>query len=104
MDGRPAARVVPRLPAAADVASVSRGIAVAAGEVLPGCNARLEERLRITKNPDAEFATLAEMLVEDVAGWPEDAWLVLDDAQLLLEREPTSGFVSSCCGTPRSTR
>ncbi len=49
-------------PAAADVASVSRGIAIAAGEVLPGCNARLEERLRITKNPDAEYATLAEML------------------------------------------
>ena len=82
-------------PAAADVASVSRGIAIAAGEVLPGCNARLEERLRITKNPDDEYATLAEMLVEDVDGWPEDAWLVLDDTQLLLEREPTSEFVSS---------
>ena len=82
-------------PAAADVASVSRGIALAAGEVLPGCNARLEERLRITKNPDAEYATLAEMLIEDVDGWPEDAWLVLDDTQLLLEREPTSEFVSS---------
>ena len=82
-------------PAAADVASVSRGIAIAAGEVLPGCNARLEERLRITKNPDAEYATLAEMLIEDVDGWPEDAWLVLDDTQLLLEREPTSEFVSS---------
>ena len=27
--------------------------------------------------------------------WPEDAWLVLDDAQLLLEREPTSEFVST---------
>ena len=82
-------------PAAADVASVSRGIAIAAGEVLPGCNARLEERLRITKNPDAEYATLAEMLIEDVDGWPDDAWLVLDDTQLLLEREPTSEFVST---------
>ena len=35
------------------------------------------------------------MLVEDVDGWPEDAWLVLDDTQILLEREPTSEFVSS---------
>ena len=68
-------------PAAADVASVSRGIAARRRRRAPGCNARLEERLRITKSPDAEFATLAEMLVEDLAGWPEDAWLVLDDAQ-----------------------
>lgn len=81
--------------AAADVASVARGVATASAGVAPGCNLRLEERLRITKNPDAEFATLAEILIEDLAGWPSDAWLVLDDAQHVLEKESTSAFVAA---------
>ncbi len=80
---------------AVDVASVARGLAAAAADVLPECNRRLEERLRITKNPDAEFGTLAEILVEDLAEWPENAWLVFDDAQHVLERETTSEFVSA---------
>ena len=81
--------------AAVDVASVARGLASAAADVLLECNVRLEERLRITKNPDEEFATLAEILIEDLAEWPADAWLVLDDAQHVLDREATSAFVSA---------
>ena len=88
-------RLVPRSVAAADVASVARGLASAAADVLLECNVRLEERLRITKNPDEEFATLAEILIEDLAEWPADAWLVLDDAQHVLDREATSAFVSA---------
>ncbi len=80
---------------AVDVASVARGLATAAANVIPECNRRLDERLRVTKNPDAEFATLAEILVEDIADWPQDAWLVFDDAQHLLERDATSEFVSA---------
>jgi LuxR family maltose regulon positive regulatory protein len=82
-------------PAAVDVASVARGVAAAAAEVVPDCNRRLEERLRITKSPDAEYETLAEILAEDVDSWPPDAWLVLDDAQHVLERDATSKFIAS---------
>jgi LuxR family transcriptional regulator, maltose regulon positive regulatory protein len=91
-----------RVPAAAaDVASVSRGIALAAADVLPGCSDRLAERLRITKNAEAEFETLAEMLVDDLEAWPREAWLVLDDAQHLLEREPTSVFAAMIVGSSK---
>ena len=87
--------------AAVDVGSVARGLVGAAAEIVPGCAARLEERLRITKNADAEFGTLAELLVEDLAEWPEEAWLVLDDAQHVLEHEPTSSFISAVVRTSR---
>jgi ATP/maltotriose-dependent transcriptional regulator MalT len=70
-------------------------VAAAAADVVPDCNRRLEERLRITKSPDAEYETLAEILAEDIDAWPSDAWLILDDAQHVLERDATSMFIAS---------
>lgn len=39
----------------------------------------------VTPAAYAEFEALAELLIEDLGTWPPDAWLVIDDAQYLVE-------------------
>jgi LuxR family maltose regulon positive regulatory protein len=65
--------------ASADVAVLSVGLAQAAATILEGCDVRLRERLTSTQRPCEEAEILAEILAEDLAGWPDDAWLVIDD-------------------------
>ena len=69
--------------ASADVAALSVGIAAVAAGFIPGCEKRLRERLMVTQSPADEVDVLAEILAEDIAGWPTDAWLVVDDYQFL---------------------
>lgn len=64
---------------ATDVAVLATGLASAAATIVPACDARLRERLSVTPSPSDEAHVLAEMLAEDLAAWPADAWLVLDD-------------------------
>ena len=64
---------------ATDVAVLATGLAGAAAVIIPGCDARLRERLSVTASPSDEAHVLAEMLAEDLVDWPPDAWLVLDD-------------------------
>lgn len=64
---------------AADVAVVARGLATAANDVTPGVGRRMLERLAATEDPEREAVLLAEMLAEDLEGWPSEGWLVLDD-------------------------
>jgi LuxR family transcriptional regulator, maltose regulon positive regulatory protein len=66
-------------PASADVAALSVGLAAAAAEIVPGAGERMRARLRATDRPDDDSTVLAEMLSDDLAEWPEDAWLVIDD-------------------------
>jgi DNA-binding CsgD family transcriptional regulator len=67
--------------ASADVAGLALGLAEAAEEVVRGAAARLRARLRATPNPENEAGLLAEMIAEDVAQWPDEAWLAIDDYQ-----------------------
>jgi len=39
----------------------------------------MRQRLRATDRPEEDAQILAEMLAEDLADWPEDAWLAIDD-------------------------
>jgi ATP/maltotriose-dependent transcriptional regulator MalT len=81
--------------ASADVAVLAVGLAVAAAEILPECDRRLRERLTATSSPSEEATVLAAMLAEDVAGWPEDAWLVVDDYHLLGVAPEAESFVET---------
>ena len=76
----PGTRVGPPRPTWPFFRSASREAAV---ELLPGCDGRIRERVRATRNPAAEVDLLAELLAEDFAGWPTDAWLVIDDYQFV---------------------
>jgi LuxR family transcriptional regulator, maltose regulon positive regulatory protein len=80
-------------PASADVAALALGIAAAAGEVVPGAEDRLRERLRATNHPEQETDVLAELLAEDLAEWPSEAWLGIDDYQFAMEAEASERFV-----------
>ncbi len=66
-------------PASADVAALAVGLAAAAAEILPGAGDRMRHRLRATDRPEEDARILGEMLAEDLADWPEDAWLAIDD-------------------------
>lgn len=65
--------------ASADVAVLSVGLAQAAAAIVEGCDVRLRERLTSTQRPGEDAEILAEILAEDLASWPDDAWLVIDD-------------------------
>jgi len=69
--------------ASADVAHLAIGLAEAASALLPGCDTRLRERLLSTRDPAVEVELLGQILAEDLAPWPSDAWLVIDDYHLL---------------------
>lgn len=77
----------------ADVAVLARELAAAAAEIVPGCDRRLCERLNATTDPAGEVAVLAEMLSEDLTGWPDDAWIAIDDYHHLCAAAAPETFV-----------
>ncbi len=76
-------------PASTDVAALALGLAQAAEEVLVGAGTRLQEHLRTSHSPHSEVIRIANILADDLAHWPEDAWMVIDDYQHLAH-EPTA--------------
>lgn len=80
-------------PASADVAALAVGVATAAAEIVPGAGDRMRQRLRATDRPEEDAGILAEMLAEDLAEWPEAAWLVIDDYHFAMESTAAESFV-----------
>ena len=80
-------------PASADVAALAVGIAEAASEIVPAAGNRMRQRLRATDHPEQDAIVLAEMLGEDLAEWPEDAWLVIDDYHFATESLACEVFI-----------
>ena len=80
-------------PAAADVAALAVGLARSAAEIVPEAGRRMGERLRATGTPEQDVQPLAELLAEDLADWPEDAWLAFDDYQFASESSFAEEFV-----------
>ncbi len=76
-------------PASTDVAALALGLAQAAEEVFEGAGTRLQEHLRTSHSPNSEVIRIADILVDDLAHWPEDVWMVIDDYQHLAH-EPTA--------------
>src|SRR5918996_924830 len=80
-------------PSSTDVAALALGLARAATEVVPECDARLREHLRALPAPAEHVDVLAELLGEDLESWPQDAWLVLDDYQEIGATDDAERFV-----------
>ncbi|MCS7006309.1 MAG: hypothetical protein RMM28_02765, partial [Thermoleophilia bacterium] len=57
---------------ATDVAALALGLATAASELVPGCDIRLREHLRAVPAPADDLETIADILGEDLANWPEN--------------------------------
>ena len=77
------------------VAALSLGLARASTDIVPDCDSRLREHLRALPAPAENVEVLAEILGEDLAAWPTDAWLVLDDYQELAEAEDAERSVAA---------
>lgn len=80
-------------PASADVAALVRGLATELASVVPGTGQRVDQRLRLTAEPERDVALLAELLAADLDEWPGDAWLVLDEYHLVTESKISETFV-----------
>ena len=79
--------------ATADVAALIAGLAEVVSEVIPGAGERAVARMRATGTPEQDAEILAELFAEDLAGWPDDLWLVFDDYQFAMEAQAPERFV-----------
>src|SRR5215471_345819 len=93
-DGRQAAWFTAR-SSSTDVAALALGLARTATSVIEGCDHRLREHLRALPAPAENIQTLAEILSEDLAEWPGDAWLVLDDYHELAPEPRAEDFMDA---------
>src|SRR6185312_4873372 len=81
--------------ASTDVAALALGIARAATAIIHDADHRLREHLRALPAPAENVQTLAEILSEDLAAWPGDAWLVLDDYHEVTPEPKAEDFVDA---------
>ncbi len=79
----------------ADLAAFSAGIAESIAPLVPGCGERLGQRLRVAEPPASAARPVAEVLADDLARWPEGAWLVVDDYHLVVDSAPVEDFMDS---------
>ncbi len=79
--------------ATADVAALAAGLSAVVSELIPEAGSRMVHRMRATGTPEEEVDVLAELLAEDLASWPEDAWLVFDDYQFAMEARAPERFM-----------
>lgn len=80
-------------PASADLAAFSIGLADAAARVVEGAGKRLRSRIRVGETPEETARPLGELLARDLAAWPSDAWLVVDDYHLVADSGSVEQFV-----------
>jgi ATP/maltotriose-dependent transcriptional regulator MalT len=78
-----------------DVAGLALGIARAATALVPGCDERLREHLRALPAPAENVDVLADILGEDLADWPADAWLVVDEYEEIVGAEDAERFIEA---------
>jgi ATP/maltotriose-dependent transcriptional regulator MalT len=78
-----------------DVAALALGIARVCTGLVEGCDARLREHLRALPAPAENFATLAEILGEDLEAWPPEGWLVVDDYHEVAAEPKAESFVAA---------
>lgn len=93
-DGRQAAWFTAR-SSATDVAALALGVARSATAIVEDCDIRLRAHLRALPAPAENVETLAEILGEDLAEWPADTWLVIDDYHEIAEEPRAEDFVKT---------
>jgi LuxR family transcriptional regulator, maltose regulon positive regulatory protein len=79
--------------ASADLAAFSAGLAEVIAPIVPGAGARIRQRLRVGDAPEKAVRPLAELLAEDLSGWPDNGIIVVDDYHLVTDSTPVEDFV-----------
>jgi len=85
-------------PSSTDVAALALGLARACAGLVEGCDMRLREHLRAVPAGGENVEILAEIMGEDLAGWPGDGWLVLDEYQEVARAPEAERFVAALVG------
>ncbi len=93
-DGRVAVWFTAR-SSSTDVAALALGIARSATPLIEGCDHRLREHLRALPAPAENVETLAEILGEDLAAWPSNGWLVIDDYHEIAQEPRAEDFIAA---------
>jgi DNA-binding NarL/FixJ family response regulator len=93
-DGRRGAWFTAR-SSSTDVAALALGIAQSATSIVAECDVRLRTHMRAVPAPAENVQTLAEILGEDLADWPRDAWLVVDDYHEVAQEPRAEDFVAA---------
>lgn len=78
-----------------DIAAVAARIAAVVSTVVSGAGERMLTRLSVSTDPEAEALLLAEMLSKELAAWPADARLVIDDYQALAVSQACERFIGT---------
>jgi ATP/maltotriose-dependent transcriptional regulator MalT len=78
---------------ASDIGAVARTLARAIAPVSPTAERTVREFLAAHPEPDPD--ELAGVLVGDLSAWPVDMWLVLDEWELLRDKEAPAKFVEA---------
>jgi ATP/maltotriose-dependent transcriptional regulator MalT len=84
-----------------DVAAVAARIAAIVSTVVSGAGKRMLTRLSVSTDPEAEAVLLAELLSKEIAAWPGEARLVIDDYQALSVSRACERFIGTLvCESP----
>jgi ATP/maltotriose-dependent transcriptional regulator MalT len=67
---------------ASDVAVVARGLSAALAPLSPSIERSAREMLAALSTPEDEPEAIADLLAEELDGWPLSAWLVIDEYEL----------------------
>jgi LuxR family maltose regulon positive regulatory protein len=78
--------------ASSDVAALALGLATTTAAVLPGVGEQLRAQLKTTADPASQPENLAAELAGELAAWPDDVRLVIDDYHLLAESAAAEAF------------
>jgi DNA-binding CsgD family transcriptional regulator len=78
-----------------DIAAVAARIVAIVSTVIGGAGERMLTRLGVSTDPEAEAVLLAEMLSNDLASWPADTRLVIDDYQTLAVSRACERFIGT---------
>src|SRR4051812_365527 len=68
---------------ASDVAIVARCLSQALAPLSPTIERSTRELLSALNTPEEEPEAVADLLVEELDGWPDDTWLVIDEYELV---------------------
>ena len=68
---------------ASDVAIVARSLSQALAPLSPTIERTTRELLSALNTPEEEPEVVADLLVEELDGWPDDTWLVIDEYELV---------------------
>src|SRR5690242_16018497 len=77
----------------ADVAALAAGISATLGTVLDEESRSIANWLKVTPNPTDSLEALAALHGDDLARWPPDAWLVLDEYEWLAESPACEEYI-----------